>query len=94
MAIEGGRQIYGRANSLNVNWNADNGLNVDNWNRDDHDWNIGALARQSLSSFLLNRAESTFCRRQVVTFEILSNHLTFYQFLGVFLLKSDIFYYL
>jgi len=34
---------YGSDNSLNVNWNANDGLNVNNWNRTDTNWNLGAL---------------------------------------------------
>lgn len=43
---------YGTDNSLNVNWNADNGLNVNNYDRTNRNWNLGALPRKS--PFYLN----------------------------------------
>ena len=42
---------YGSDNSLNVNWNADNGFNVNNWNRSDRNWNLGAMPEVSLFYF-------------------------------------------
>jgi len=42
---------YGSDNSLSVNWNANDGLNVNNINRD-ADNNIGALRRKSPFSTL------------------------------------------
>lgn len=40
--------IYGSDNSLNVNWNAENGFYVNNWNRTDQNWNLGAVPEVSL----------------------------------------------
>ncbi|OIN92456.1 hypothetical protein AUJ42_00390 [Candidatus Collierbacteria bacterium CG1_02_44_10] len=40
------RNSYGGAHSLSVDWDAANGLFVDRWYRDDHDWYLGALARK------------------------------------------------
>jgi len=54
--MEGRRQItYGSANSLNVNWNANDGLNVNNWNRTNADWNLGALPWWSPPKLFLSK---------------------------------------
>jgi len=42
---EGRQAINGSDNSLNVNWNTENGLNVENWRRGNSDSGFGVLAR-------------------------------------------------
>jgi len=44
-----GASAYSSDNSLNVNFNADNGLNINNWNRSNQNWNLGALPWKSPS---------------------------------------------
>ena len=75
--IKDGRKTIYDGYPLNVNWNSDNGLNVNqNWNPGNINGNVGAsvevVSKQKQKHFLIKMLLLT-----------LSNHPTFFQFPGV-----------
>ena len=42
---------FGSGDSLNINWDADDGFSIDYWNRSEQNWNLGAVPEVSLFYF-------------------------------------------
>lgn len=59
-AADGGWHQTDPDKSLEVNWNADNGLKVNSDNRENSNWNWGAVPRQC-SAYLVDRSQPPSC---------------------------------